>query len=182
MLSYSQAFEGFNQWYRQLWAESLGKKGKGFLPVTGLGPADQHSQLQLYLDGPRDKCFTILSQRQLTREKLRPELWKDFPELNFLAYSSMEDLLLAEKNATVQVLAERGCPVRTLSVSKLNEVSLGGLFAHFILETLLMGELLGIDPLTQPAVDAGKALAKRFLLNPGLLSQNLKLDKKPEDH
>ena len=168
MLSYSQGFDGFNLWYRQLWAESLGKKGLGFLPITGLGPSDQHSQLQLYLDGPQDKCFTFLSQRQLARERLKPEMWKDFPELKFLAYASMEDLVSAEKNATAQVLAERGCPVRTLCVNKLNEVSLGGLFAHFMLETLLMGELLGVDPLTQPAVDGGKSLAKRFLMNPAL--------------
>jgi glucose-6-phosphate isomerase len=107
-----------------------------------------------------------LSEKQLAREKPKPEVWKEFPEINFLAYASLEDLLHAEKNATAQVLIERGCPVRTLSVTTLNEISMGALLSHFILETLLMARLLGVDPLTQPAVDGGKALAKKFLLNP----------------
>lgn len=166
MMPYGDTFHAFSQWHRQLWAESLGKAGKGFTPLTAMGPMDQHSQLQLYLDGPKDKFFTVLSEKQLAREKPKPEMWQEFPELNFLAYASLEDLLHAEHNATSQVMIERGCPVRVMRVTTLNELSMGALFAHFILETLLMGHLLEIDPLTQSAVDAGKALAKRFLLNP----------------
>jgi glucose-6-phosphate isomerase len=171
MMSYGDAFGPFAQWHRQLWAESLGKEGIGFLPVTAMGPMDQHSQLQLYLDGPKDKFFTVLSEKQLVREKPKPEIWADFPELNFLAYASLEDLLHAERMATTRVLIERGAPVREIEVSSFNEVTIGALFSHFILETLLMGILLKIDPLTQPAVDAGKILAKKFLLNPSSADQ-----------
>ena len=167
MMAYGDAFQDFNMWHRQLWAESLGKEGKGFTPLTALAPADHHSQLQLYLDGPHDKVFTLLSERQLPREKPKPEMWKDFPELNFLAYASLEDLVHAQLTATAQMLTDRGCPVRKITVSTLNERSMGALFAHFIVETLLMAELLGVNPFDQPAVEGGKILAKRFLTQPG---------------
>jgi len=166
MMPYGDAFGALSSWHRQLWAESLGKNGQGFTPVLAMGPMDQHSQLQLYMDGPKDKVFTFLSEKQLAREKPKPEIWKDFPELNYLAYASLEDLLHAQRVATTQVMIERGCPLRVMQVTTLNEVTMGALFAHFMIETLLMAALMEVDPLTQPAVDAGKALAKRFLLNP----------------
>lgn len=165
MMPYGDSFVPFSLWYRQLWGESLGKEGKGFTPIHALGPVDQHSQLQLYLDGPRDKFFTLIYEKQMTRETPKASLWDDFPELNFLAHASMSDLVQAQFMATAQALSQRGCPVREIHISSFQEMTLGGLFMHFMLETLLMGHLMGISPFSQPAVDAGKALVRRFLLN-----------------
>lgn len=165
MMPYGDSFVPLSLWHRQLWAESLGKGGAGFTPIHALGPTDQHSQLQLYLEGPRDKFFTLIYEKQMARETPKASFWKAFPELSFLAHASMSDLVQAEFKATAQVLSQRGCPVREIHVDSLQEITLGGLFMHFMIETLLMGYLLGVNPLTQPAVDAGKALARRFLLN-----------------
>lgn len=166
LMPYGDAFAPFAQWARQLIAESLGKDGKGLTPITALGPCDQHSQLQLYLDGPKDKCFTLFSERNRPREKLKPEMWQSLPELDFLADATLDDLLSAEQRATAHVLAKNGCAVRSFRVKTFNELSMGALMAHFMIETLLLGELLGVDPLTQPAVDSVKVLAKRFLTEP----------------
>lgn len=165
MMPYGDSFVPFSLWYRQLLAESLGKEGKGFTPIHALGPLDQHSQLQLYLEGPRDKFFTLIYEKQMTRETPKTSLWEAFPELGFLAHASMSDLVQAEFKATSQVLSQRGCPVREIYVTSFQEVTLGALFMHFMLETLLLARLLEVNPLTQPAVDTGKALARRFLLN-----------------
>ena len=166
LMPYGDAFAPFAQWARQLMAESLGKDGKGLTPLTALGPCDQHSQLQLYLDGPKDKCFTLFTERQRPREKLKPEVWDALPELDFLASSTMEELMAAEQKATAHVLAKNNCAVRSFSVKTFNELSMGALMTHFMIETLLLGELLGVDPLTQPAVDGVKVLTRRFLTEP----------------
>ncbi|MGL5784157.1 MAG: glucose-6-phosphate isomerase [Alphaproteobacteria bacterium] len=165
MMPYGNVFIPFSLWHRQLWAESLGKDNKGFTPILSPCPLDQHSQLQLYLAGPKDKFFTFLYERQTARETPRANLWEAFPELKFLAHASISDLVQAEMAATIQVLSQRGCPARTIVVPTLQEISLGALMMHFMLETLLLAQLLKIDPLSQPAVDAGKILAKKFLLN-----------------
>jgi glucose-6-phosphate isomerase len=164
MMSYGDAFQSFLAWNRQLIGESLGKEGKGINPICALGPADQHSQLQLYLDGPRDKMFTIFVEQQLPREKPRHELWDKFQEIGFLAYNSLESLVHAEERATSTVLRDRGCPTRNFQVTTFNEIALGALFAHFILETLILAELMEVNPLNQPAVESIKALSKRFLI------------------
>ena len=162
-MPYGDAFVPFSQWARQLMAESLGKGGKGMTPITALGPCDQHSQLQLYLDGPKDKCFTLFAERDRPREKLKPDMWKSLPELDFLSHATLEDLVTAEQKASRHVLGKNGCAVRNITVKTFNELSMGALLAHFMLETLVLGALLDVDPLTQPAVDGVKVLAKRFL-------------------
>ena len=164
LMPYGDSFVPFSRWLRQLIGESLGKDNHGITPISALGPCDQHSQLQLYLDGPKNKVFTLFTEKSKPKEKLRPEVWSELPELDFLAYSTVEDLTHAEQEATSRVMLDAGCPVRTITVNKLNELSMGALFAHFMLETLLFAELIGVDALTQPAVDSVKILAKRLLL------------------
>ena len=163
LFPYGDAFTQFVQWCRQLVAESLGKQGQGITPLSALGPCDQHSQLQLYLDGPKDKFFTLLTEKNKPREKVKPDLWASFPEVSFLAENTLEDLLFAHQRATAEVLVSRDCPVREICVKTFNESSIGALFAHFMLETLVLAELMGINPLDQPAVESIKVLAKRFL-------------------
>ncbi len=166
LMPYSDRLREFAAWYCQLWAESLGKGGHGTTPVAALGPVDQHSQLQLWLDGPRDKAFTVI---QLARAGTGPaaegaELDKG---LAYLAGRTLGDLLDAEQRATVETLAQRRCPVRVFRLARLDERALGALFMHFMLETALAGAMLGVDPFDQPAVEAGKILARKHLSEMG---------------
>jgi glucose-6-phosphate isomerase len=163
MLAYADRLERFTRWYVQLWAESLGKDGKGTTPVAALGPVDQHSQLQLFIAGPRDKLITVITVDALGRgPRMAAELAKLAGEPDF-AGKTIGDLAAAEGRATAETLAKNGCPVRTIHIEKLDEASLGELLMHFMLETIIAARLLGVDPFDQPAVEEGKVLAKRYL-------------------
>jgi glucose-6-phosphate isomerase len=163
MMAYADRLERFTRWWVQLWAESLGKGGKGTTPVAALGPADQHSQLQLWLDGPRDKLFTVISTRTAAKgPRMDEALAKTAGEANF-GGRSVGDLVAAETRATVETLAKHGRPVRTIKLERLDERALGLLIMHFMLETILAAHLLGVDPFDQPAVEEGKILAKKYL-------------------
>lgn len=160
---YADRLERFLAWYCQLWAESLGKDGKGTTPVKALGPVDQHSQLQLWLAGPRDKLFTLF----LTDTKGKgPEALASIAEntaFDFLGGHRIGDLVDAEQRATADTLAKNGRPVRTFTLPAFDERTFGALFMHFMLETIIAGRLLGVDPFDQPAVEEGKILARKYL-------------------
>ena len=163
MMAYADRLERFTRWYVQLWAESLGKDGKGTTPLAALGPVDQHSQLQLYIAGPRDKLITIVTAGAAGRG---PRIAADLARLAGepdLAGCTIGDLAAAEARATAETLANNGCPVRTIHLERLDETSLGALLMHFMLETIIAARLMGVDPFDQPAVEEGKVLAKRYL-------------------
>ena len=163
MMAYADRLERFTRWFVQLWAESLGKDGKGTTPIAALGPVDQHSQLQLYLAGPRDKLFTILTVGAAGRG---PHIDGDLARLcrePDLGGHTVGDLVAAEGRATAETLARNGCPVRRLHVETLDESALGELLMHFMLETIIAAHLIGVDPFDQPAVEEGKMLAKTYL-------------------
>jgi glucose-6-phosphate isomerase len=163
MLAYADRLERFTHWFVQLWAESLGKDGKGTTPVGALGPVDQHSQLQLFIAGPRDKLFTVITTNAAGRgPRIDPDLAKLCGEPDF-AGKAIGDLVAAQGRATAETLARNGCPVRTLHIERLDEESLGELLMHFMLETIIAAHLLGIDAFDQPAVEEGKVLAKKYL-------------------
>ncbi|MFQ5534042.1 MAG: hypothetical protein ACE5EM_04375 [Sphingomonadales bacterium] len=163
LMPYVDRLERFAMWYRQLWAESLGKDGHGSLPVRALGPVDQHSQLQLYLDGPADKFFTLITaESRGTGPAIATDLAND-PALGYLAGRTIGDLVAAEAEATAATLARRGRPVRRIRLKHLNEATIGALLMHFMLETIIAGGLLGVDPFDQPAVEEGKRLARSTL-------------------
>lgn len=163
MMAYADRLERFTRWYAQLWAESLGKDGKGTTPIGALGPVDQHSQLQLFIAGPRDKLFTIMTVATAGRgPRIEPEFAKLCGEPGF-AGKTMGDLVAAQGRATAETLAKNGCPVRTIHLEKLDEESLGELLMHFMLETIIAAHLLGVDAFDQPAVEEGKVLAKKYL-------------------
>jgi glucose-6-phosphate isomerase len=163
MMAYADRLERFTRWYVQLWAESLGKQGKGTTPIAALGPVDQHSQLQLYNAGPRDKLFTIVTVGAAGRgPRIPADLAKLAGEPDF-AGKTMGDLVAAQGRATTETLAKNGCPVRTIHLERLDERSLGELLMHFMLETIIAAHLLDVDPFDQPAVEEGKVLAKRYL-------------------
>jgi len=165
MMAYADRLERLTRWYVQLWAESLGKDGKGTTPIGALGPVDQHSQLQLYIAGPRDKLFTILTVAAAGRgPRIAADLAKLCGEPDF-AGKTMGDLVAAQGRATAETLAKNGCPVRTFHIDKLDETALGELLMHFMLETIIAAHLLGVDPFDQPAVEEGKILAKQYLMD-----------------
>ncbi len=163
MMAYADRLERFTHWYVQLWAESLGKDGKGTTPIGALGPVDQHSQLQLFIAGPRDKLFTIITAGTAGRgPRVDAELAKRAGEPG-LGGKTIGDLVAAQGRATAETLAKNGCPVRTMHVETIDERSLGELLMHFMLETIIAARLLGVDPFDQPAVEEGKVLAKKYL-------------------
>jgi glucose-6-phosphate isomerase len=163
LMAYADRLERFSRWYVQLWAESLGKDGNGTTPLGALGPVDQHSQLQLFIAGPRDKLFTVITAGAAgTGPRFDAALAKLAGEPD-LGGKTIGDLVAAQGRATADTLAKNGCPVRTMHVEKLDETSLGALLMHFMLETIIAAHLLGVDAFDQPAVEEGKVLAKQYL-------------------
>lgn len=163
MMPYCDRLGRFADWYVQLAGESLGKDGKGFTPVAALGPVDQHSKLQLYLNGPRDHYITVLRTACDGAGPVVDKALADQAGVSYLGGRSAGDLLAAEQRAIPQALVDAGRPVRTIDLERLDERALGGLMMHFMLETILAGHLLGVDPFDQPAVEAGKILTRRNL-------------------
>lgn len=163
LMSYADRLALFGKWYVQLWAESVGKNGKGTTPIASLGPVDQHSQLQLFIAGPRDKFFTVITTKVKGNG---PSMPKDLAKIcgeESLGGKTIGDLVAAQGRATAETLAKNGCPVRTIQVDMLNEEALGELLMHFMLETIIGAHLLGVDAFDQPAVEEGKILAKRYI-------------------
>ena len=163
LMPYIDRLTYFGMWYRQLWAESLGKDGQGTTPIRAMGTVDQHSQLQLYLAGPKDKMFTVvMAAAAATGGLVDPTLAHD-KELSYLAGHSMGDLLDVEQRATSETLIRNGKPTRLLMIESLDEATMGALMMHFVLETIIAAQILGINAFDQPAVEEGKILAKEYL-------------------
>lgn len=161
--TYADRLKTFGPWWRQLWAESLGKDGQGSTPIAALGPVDQHSQLQLFLDGPGRALYTFVTTDMDGMGPQIPAARADALGLSYLSGRHIGDLVAAEARATAETLARRGRPVRRIHVPTLDERAFGALFMHFMLETIVMGRLMGVDPFDQPAVEEGKVLARRYL-------------------
>ena len=161
LLNYATEVNEFLYWSQQLLAESLGKKGKGILPVVSTAPRDHHSLLQLYLDGPKDKLFYIISLKLNKKEKMNKNIFgKTFSYAENKDVSTVKE---AQKNALTQVLKIKNIPYREFIINKNNEETLGELFSYFIMETTLIGKLLGVNPFDQPAVEQIKFLTKKYL-------------------
>jgi glucose-6-phosphate isomerase len=164
LMPYCDALGPFARWFRQLWAESLGKGGQGTTPVDALGTVDQHSQLQLWLDGPADKMFTILTgPARDTGDRVDPGLLAEDPDLAWLAGRRLGDLLDAHARATADTLAAAGRPVRTIRLDAVDEHSLGALMMHYMLETIVAAHMMEVNPFDQPAVEAGKVRALAYM-------------------
>lgn len=163
IMPYAAALERLSMWHRQLWAESLGKDGLGLTPVAALGPVDQHSQLQLWLDGPADKSFTVLTIAEPEPGPTVPPHLVTDPDLAYLSGQSLGAIVQTQARATMETLVAAGHPVRMIRLPRLDEKSVGSLLMHFMLETFIAAHLLGIDPFGQPAVEASKRLTREYL-------------------
>jgi glucose-6-phosphate isomerase len=163
MLPYSDRLSRFAAWYVQLWGESLGKNGEGTTPVAALGPVDQHSQLQLYLDGAPQHFITVVRENCAgSGPRVAPDLAK-IARAEYLSGHTAGDLVAAQQKAIPEALLAAGRPMRTIDLERLDERALGALLMHFMLETVLAGHLLGVDPFDQPAVESGKIITRRYL-------------------
>ncbi len=164
--SYSSLLWGAAFWFRQLWAESLGKRASrngvevalGQTPVAALGVTDQHSQVQLYLDGPNDKVFTFWAVAP-SKKKLRiPRAFADLDSAGYLAGQTLDALFDAERRATAAALARHQRPNCTLTIPRIDAYQLGALFQWLEFHAAFMGELLGVNAFDQPGVELGKRL------------------------
>ena len=161
LMPYVDRLNTFAFWYRQIWAESLGKEGNGTTPAVALGTVDQHSQVQLYLGGPADKLFTFLIQDTAGQG---PALQAGGDKaLDYLAGHTMGDLLMAEADATAATTVKAGRPTRVIRIAKVDERTIGALMMHFILETIFAAHLWKIDAFDQPAVEDAKILTRQYL-------------------
>ena len=160
---YADDLAVFGGWWRQLWAESLGKDGKGSTPVSVLGPVDQHSQLQMFRDGPGTALFTLVTVDTKGKGPTAPRARAKALGLQYLAGKKLGDLVDAEARATAQTLFKNGRPVRHIHLPQVDEFHVGALMMHFMLETIIMGRLMGVDPFDQPGVEEGKILAREYL-------------------
>ena len=160
-LNYSPEIEKFLFWCQQLIAESLGKKNSGFLPMISTVPKDHHSLLQLYLDGPKDKIFHIFSSKEKLKVKINVKNFEN--KKNFLQKKTLSSVKNAQRKALIKTLTKNKIPFREFRVNKINENVLGELFSYFILETVIIGRLVKVDPFNQPAVEEVKVLTKKIL-------------------
>jgi glucose-6-phosphate isomerase len=166
LMSYSDRLERFGAWYVQLWAESLGKNGKGTTPIASLGPVDQHSQLQLFMDGPPAHFLTILritgTPAGDSGLAIPPALAAE-ASAPYLSARTIGDLVQAQQKAVVDAFTEARRPARTIDIERLDERTLGALMMHFMIETILAASLLDVDPFDQPAVELSKRLTRLYL-------------------
>ena len=161
--NYVPELNNFLYWSQQLFAESLGKNKKGFIPVISNAPKDHHSLLQLYLDGPKDKVFYIVSSSKRGNLKTKSDFFND--NVQYLRKKKYNNIKVSQKNAFLRVLKNKKIPFREINIQKFNEDTIGKLFLQFIMETIFLGKLINVNPFDQPAVEEVKVLTKKFLVS-----------------
>ena len=161
ILNYDEDTSDFFNWYQQLIAESLGKKGKGIFPIISKMPKDNHSLMQLFLDGTKNNFYTFFFAHDKFSKKISDSVFNSHA---FLKGKKIKDIRYSQYVATMKVFKERNIPFRSFEINKKNEETLGELFTYFILETILLGRLMKIDPYNQPAVELIKKSTKKILL------------------
>ena len=161
ILNYDEASENLFKWYQQLTAESLGKKNKGIFPIISLMPKDNHSLLQLYLDGPKNNFFTFFGvTNEKTNNLNNRNLFGNFTNLK---NKNLSQIIQAQRQATQIVFRRKKIPFRSFEVQKRNEETMGELFSFFVLETILLGRLMKINPFDQPSVELIKTETSKIL-------------------
>jgi glucose-6-phosphate isomerase len=162
VINYDEQSTNLFNWYQQLVAESLGKEKKGILPIISIMPKDNHSVMQLYLDGLKNNFFTFFYSHENNSSKINNNLV--LSEQKFLKNKDINQIMLAQKKATETVFKKKNIPFRSFEIKKRDEKTLGELFCFFILETILIGKTLKINPFDQPAVELIKNETKKILL------------------
>ncbi len=187
MMPYADSLKYISDWYAQLWAESLGKKfdnegnqvWTGQTPVKALGVTDQHSQVQLYTEGPFDKIIVILGIDEFRESITIPKIYQDIPSLGFLGGVSQNQLIKTEQMATEYALLKSGKTNMTITLPKVNENTLGQLLYMFEVATGFAGELMNIDAFDQPGVEEGKNATYAMFGRPGYEEKKAEIDARP---
>ena len=161
ILNFDKSLISLLEWYQQLLSESLGKKGKGFFPIISNLPKDNHSLMQLYLDGNKNNFFTIFDINDHKTPKIKNK--NLLLGYNFLKNKSLKSVMIAQKNAVEKVFKKRGLKFRNFEILNKDEESLGTIFTYLMLETILLGKLMKLNPFDQPAVESIKKETKRIL-------------------
>ena len=167
MMTYADALERLAAWFVQLWAESLGKDGKGSTPHGAVGTTDQHSQVQLYMEGPQDKVIEIVEVENHQRDLEIPGAYEELEGVGYLGGHTMAELLNVECDATRRALTEAGHPNSTIKLGALNEENLGYLLQALEVQTAIAGALYGVNAFNQPGVEAGKQITYKRMGRPG---------------
>ena len=162
IINYDEKSENLFKWYQQLVAESLGKNKKGLLPIVSNMPKDNHSVMQLYLDGFENNFFTFFSASDKKSEKIKNKYL--LTSHNYLKNKEISSIMSAQKKATENVFRQKNIPFRSFEIIKRDEKTLGELFCFFIMETILLGRCLNINPFDQPAVELIKKETKKILI------------------
>ncbi len=163
LMTYSDNLYYFGKWYLQLWAESIGKNGKGITAIHSIGTTDQHSQLQLYLDGPKDKFFTFITTDHSKKgPKINHDIFKN-TEIKYFKDKTIGDLMEAEQRATIETFRLNDYSFREIFIPKIDENNFGKLIAFCMIETIASCIYFEVNPFDQPAVEQGKILTKKFL-------------------
>jgi len=161
VLNYDEQSEELFKWYQQLLAESLGKKSKGLLPIVSTMPKDNHSLMQLYLDGPKNSFYTFFDVIEKKVPKINNSLILN--SHNYLKNKNLLDIKIAQKKATQNVFKNKKIPFRSFDVLNRSEKSLGEIFTFFMLETILLGNVLKVNPFDQPSVELIKIETNKIL-------------------
>ena len=159
-LNYCPELEKFLYWCQQLVAESLGKNNFGYMPIISNVPKDHHSLLQLYLDGPKKNFFYIFSSKENLSRKIN---YKNISKIKYLNQKTLDEIKDAQKSALIKSLLKKKISFREFVINKKDEKTIGELFSYFILETIFVGKLVGINPFNQPAVEQVKIFTKMLL-------------------
>jgi glucose-6-phosphate isomerase len=187
MMPYADSLKYISDWYAQLWAESRGKKfdmhgnvvNVGSTPVKALGVTDQHSQVQLYTEGPFDKIIVLMGVEQFRETTVIPKLYDDLPSLGFLGGVTQNQLIQTEMNATEYALLKAGKPNMTITLPVVNEFTIGQVLYLFEVATAFMGELMQINAFDQPGVEEGKNATYAMFGRPGYENVKRELDARP---
>ncbi|MDD3052023.1 MAG: glucose-6-phosphate isomerase [Candidatus Cloacimonetes bacterium] len=185
MMPYSNPLYLLADWYRQLWAESLGKQFNtrkqqimvGQTPVKALGTTDQHSQVQLYVEGPNDKVTTFITVENFKHDYKIPKIYLERDEVNYLAGKKLSTLLNTERYATEIALTEAGRPNCNITLPEISEETIGQFIFMYEVQTVFTGKLLEVNPLDQPGVEAGKIATYAMMGKKGFELENKTVDK-----
>ncbi len=162
ILNYDSGSSDLFAWYQQLVAESIGKKGKGIFPVISSMPKDNHSLMQLYLDGPKNSFYTFFFSKENFSKKIVNK--KILDTHKYLKGKNLSEIKYSQYLATINVFKDKNIPFRSFEISKKNEETLGELFIFFMLETILLGKVMDLNPYDQPAVELIKSNTKKILI------------------
>lgn len=184
MMPYIDALKYISDWYAQLWAESLGKRYDfsgnevfaGQTPVKALGVTDQHSQIQLYTEGPMDKVVTFIGTDAYRTDVYIPNVYPDIEGISFLGGHTLQELIKAEQASTEYALWKAGRPSQTIWMPEISANTIGQLLYYFEMQTAFAGELLKVDAFVQPGVEEGKNAAYAMLGKPGFEKKKAELD------